>query len=67
MYWCQLYADYWSECLCPPQIHLGRMIMNNVIALRGGAFGRGLGRKDVVLVIGISLLIKQSSQAPSIQ
>lgn len=50
----------WSECLCSPPPNSYVEILNpNMVALRGGAFGRRLGRDGAALMDEVSALTKE--------
>lgn len=52
----------WSECLCsPPPNSYVEILTPNMVALRGGAFGRQLGHDGAALMDEISALIKETS------
>lgn len=57
---CATYAVIlpWTECLEPPQIHVGNLILS-VMVFGRGAFKKRLGHEGGALLSGVSALIKK--------
>ena len=54
----------WSECLCPPKIHVEILTPPKVIISGGETFGRCLSHEGRTLMNGISVLQKRLQREP---